>query len=213
MAYGDCSGKTLPSHNRIGCADDAKQLEDCCRTLAITEEVMLSEGSINKNKGNSLYYWFFLQADETPLLACALEEFANLSISDWQGRRADYLAAAWYGGKCYIVVIELRHMLLHIGQTTDKLAQLEQTVRTLITKILPDFLSTEQFGSVCFPQPALADCKIIGIIVPPDRCKRKAERKKILEISGHSVFLTSLPSSMLQNCRITWSDLLHSVIY
>jgi len=212
MAYGDCSGEILPNERPVNCGDSVLQLDDCCEVLMVDEEIMLFE-KINKKGRKNYYYWFFLRADETvPLVVCALEQYAESQGNRWQGRRADYLAIGWYGSACYIVLIELRHVLLSKKQQDDKLGQLEQSINTVVSTILPDFRNSETFAQACYPLPPPEQCRIIGIVVPPDRSKSSLNRKKVIEIGQYKGVITTLPSARLNQCRISWSQLLGTII-
>jgi len=118
----------------------------------------------------------------------------------------------WYGSECYIVLIELRHVLLSKKQQDDKLEQLEQSIKTIISTILPNFRNSKAFAQACYPLPPPEQCRIIGIVVPPDRSKSSLNRKKIIEIGQYKGIITTLPSARLNQCRISWRELLGTII-
>ncbi len=212
MAYGDCSGEVLPDKRQVNCDHSVHQLGDCCEVVMIDEEIMLFE-KISKTGRRNYYYWFFLRADETaPLVVCALEQYAKSQGNRWLGRRADYLAIGWYNSECYIVLIELRHVLLSKKQQDDKLEQLEQSINTVVSTILPDFRNSDILAQACYPLPPPAQCRIIGIVVPPERSKSSLNRKKVIEIAQYKGVITTLPSTRLNQCRISWSELLGTII-
>lgn len=206
MAYGDCSGQILPETREVNCQNLVKQLEDCCEVVNMDDEVMLYEHVKEK-----YYYWFFLKADDNmPMVVCALEQYAD-KVADWSGRKADYLAIGWYEGYCCIVMIELRHVLLSEKQQTDKLRQLEESIETLINTVLPTFKQSKIFQEACCPPPAPQDCRIVGVVIPPDRSKERLNRKKTKQIGQYSCFMTTLPSARLTQCRISWSEVLDAI--
>lgn len=208
MAYGDCSGNTLPQLATIICRPQAASLSDCCHLIPINEQAMLSECI----KANQLYYWFFIQSESVPFNVCALEAYSELPHIDWQGRRADYLAVGWYQAKPYIAIIELRHVLLTEKQTHNKLEQLTATIETLLLKgHLQRWIEQGGLDQVIWPRPALTECQIIGFIIPPDRSKPRCARKKIVQIGSHTIVITSLPTTLLKQCAITWDDLLSTL--
>jgi hypothetical protein len=209
MAYGDCSGKDLPKKKRtVNCQESVTQLDDCCEVVNMDDEVMLYEHV----RAKDYYYWFFLKADDNmPMVVCALEQYADKKVAYWLGRKADYLAIGWYQGYCCIVLIELRHVLLSEEQETDKLKQLEESLETLVNKVLPTFKRSAIFQEACYPPPPPQECRIVGVVVPPDRSKLRLNRKKSKQIGEYQCFMTSLPSDRLTECRISWSELLDAI--
>jgi hypothetical protein len=113
MAFGDCCGESLPYDGKeVNCAESVSSIEDCCDWIEIADEVMLCESVTGKKGKQCYYYWVFLEADECRLMVCALEKYADSQGVKWQGRRSDYLTIGWYESICYVVIIEIRHVLL-----------------------------------------------------------------------------------------------------
>ena len=202
MALRDCSGSEHPDLPTTDCTGVVTDLSDCCRTLASEDEILLYEDL--SNQGN-YFYWLILQADETPLVVCNLEAYANKT--QWQGRRADYLCAGWYNGDCYLAVIELRRTLVKDNQAEDKLAQLRQSITQIISS-LPILTASLPFKEACH-EPE--EYKIIGVAIPTEHSKRRAEQTQPFTINGYTGILASLPNSYITDCRLSWSKLLAAV--
>jgi hypothetical protein len=116
----DCTGDNLPQEIPvIKIEKTPSSFDDFCQIVNSGDEVLLHQ-AIEKNRG--YYYWFILEADDFPLAVCELEKYANYAAEkeQWFGRRADYLIIGYYEGDCYLIVVELRHVLVKEKQEDDK---------------------------------------------------------------------------------------------
>jgi hypothetical protein len=127
----NCTGKILPQNVlQISCQESANSFDDFCLVGQPEDEILLFE--ILRNSDNSqLYYWAIVEVDDFPLGVCELEEYANNSLSQWKGRRSDYLIIGSGGGNCFCLVKETKQK---VNRNTDTL---EKSVNNTI------FLSSE----------------------------------------------------------------------
>lgn len=107
-----CTGPQLPAVDEIPSPEEPQELADFCQVLNFGDEILLSE----QMKSSALYYWMILEADDYPVGVCRLEAYANwlAARGQWTGRRSDYLAIGSALGNCYLVVIELRRVLVKL---------------------------------------------------------------------------------------------------
>jgi hypothetical protein len=201
----NCTGEKLPEE--IQCIPkQATQisLDNFCVVTYHDDEILLYEEIINKDKA-PLFYWVILNNDELPLGICNLEKYALL-IKDWIGRKSDYLVIGSYNGRCYCIVIEMRHVLVKEEQEDDKFEQLKQSLTQLIQRE-NIILSSETLQKVYTEPKKLT---YLGIIIAPGNT-RNFNRKKLnynVNIGDYVIPLRTLPKDALQNCKIKWTDLL-----
>lgn len=202
-----CSGPQLPDIPAVRCRQDAQKLADCCHFVGIDDEILLHE----EQQGRP-YYWVVLHADDTPLCACHLEQYANLaeSAGDWVGRRADYMALGWYGGDCYLLVIELRDILVNERQGEDKLDQLENSIAQILVHLNEQVTNVAVFNQAC-DQPERY--KVAGIVVAPAGIRgiSRSNYTRRIENATYSAIITMMPSNRVRDCRITWSELMLTI--
>lgn len=206
MGFGDCSGIDLPDIPSVHCASQPKQFDECCTLTVIGEEVLLNQVD-SRSKYRRYHYWTILKADETPIAVCALEEFVETQ-PDWQGRRADYLAVGWHKGDCYLVIIELRRAMLSEDHFVNKLEQVQDSIRGVISYLLPTLSVSKLISHACHEPGAY---KIVGVIVPSERSRKRALQSETLQINGYQAVVVSIPHSHIRDCRITWSELMRAI--
>lgn len=205
MALRDCSGSVLPAGQIVGCSDPVHHFADCCTAVPIFDEVLLDE-RLASDKGE-YYYWLWLNADETPLVVCALEQYADQD-ADWLGRRADYLAVGWYDGDCYLVVIELRRTLVKEQNAQNKLDQVEHSIKQVISQLLPQLTTSTLFSEACH-EPE--EYKIVGVVIPVEHSKKRAQQTRLITVGAYKAAIVSIPHSRIKECRIGWSELLTAI--
>lgn len=204
MGFGDCFGSKLPNSQSIDCPESINHFGDCCRQIGIEDEILLHE-RVKSPKGD-FFYWVSLKADETPLVVCALEKYAERV--NWQGRRADYLGVGWYSGDCYIVAIELRHALVTEERFEDKLNQLEQSIEWIASELLPDLTNSNVFTDAC-DNPE--HYRIVGAMIPVAYSKKRAEQTRWVRVGEYETVIVAIPNSSLKECRISWDELLRAI--
>lgn len=200
----NCSGNQLPRQiQSIQCSDPVTHFDNCCKPVEITAEILLYEHILSDREG---YYWISLIADDTPIVVCALEQYANQQ-KHWPGRRADYLALGWYNGDCYLVLIELRNALVTVERFEDKLDQVEQSINLVVSEVLPQFAVSDLFKSACNPSNVH---KIVGVIIPVMYSKKRAEQTRYVNVGDYQAVIVALPNSCIIDCKIGWYDLLRA---
>ena len=201
----DCTGDNLPKKIPIIKIEETPSgLDDFCQILNLGDEVLLHQPVVKKNR--AYYYWFILEADDFPLAVCELEKYADYAAQQdqWSGRRADYLIIGYYEGDCYLIVVELRHVLVKEKQDDDKFKQLLESIEQII-RYLASFNGSETLEQV-YSNPD--SYKIIGAIVAPGNTKsfNRRELNPIRSVGSHKVLLRTLPKDALADCKITWTD-------
>lgn len=202
-----CNGPQLPNVPSARCRKDIRKLVDCCTFVEIDNEILLYEEQSGKS-----FYWVVLHADETPLSVCHLEAYANYagSVGSWVGRRADYMALGWYGGECYLLVIELRDILVNERQGKDKLDQIENSIAQIMAQVNEQIMDVTAFNRVC-DQPERY--KIVGIVVAPAGIRgiSRTNYTRSVEKPEYSAIITMMPLDRARDCRITWSELMMTI--
>jgi len=195
----NCSGKELPDIPSVECADTVIDIEDCSRLVEIEDEVLLHE-----SVEHGYHYWTIIQAgDETPFAVCHLEKYAD--SKNMEGRKSDYLLCGWQKGECIIVVCELRQTLLNERQIKDKIDQVVQTLNLIDNQLITEIQASDIFSQSC-TQPD--EYKLLGIVIPSSRSKKRAEQTGIVTINGRKVAIVALPGSKIKNCRISWTEMM-----
>jgi hypothetical protein len=201
-----CTGDKLPDIPTVNCSDSIKTLDNCCQLVEIETEILLFE------KLETAYYWVKLEADEIQLVVCNLEAYAN-QASSWKGRRCDYLVMGMNveDGDCYLIIIELRHLIVKEDQAIDKLNQVEQTIQNIIS-ILPQQISNSPFFEQACPQAQ--PYKIAGIIIAPAGIRgiARENRTRVINHEKYQAIITMMPPEQVRNCTITWRDLLQQFV-
>lgn len=202
-----CSGPQLPDIPTVHCRQKIRTLADCCTFVEIDDEVLLYEEQPGKP-----FYWIVLHADETPLAVCHLEAYANYAegIGGWWGRRSDYMTLGWYRGDCYLLVMELRDILINEKQGEDKLDQLQNSIAQIMTQFSEQIVTVPAFNRAC-DQPE--GYKIAGIVVAPAGIRGISRDKRVRRIvySEYSAIITMMPGERIRNCRVTWSELMLTI--
>ncbi len=211
-----CQGESLPQQpERIDCPVEATALMDCCSRVAIEKSRLLYEGTKKLPGGEPThYYWLTLEADTMPLRICEFDRFADkISLVDarWEGRKSDYLVMGWFDGDCCLVFLELRDTLVNRDQVDDKFEQLEQGMQMLCKQENEEEdqihgCLQELLDAVC---EGIINHKIIGIAVPVNHSKSRAEQTRQISVGGKEIMLVSI--SHRQNCSWTWSGLLRAI--
>lgn len=202
-----CTGSDLPDIPSIDCPPNVTRLDDCCKLVAIEDEILLYE-----KQSDRPYYWIVLQADEMPLSVCNLEAYANsvAKNDEWMGRRCDYMAMGWAGGECCLLAIELRDRLTSETQVANKFEQIEQSIEQIMARI-----DTQIIGSPLFEQACASpdDYKVAGIVIAPAgiRKKSRSERIHIIRTDTYSAAVAVMPPDRIHDCRLQWSDLMEMV--
>lgn len=208
-----CTGEQLPAVTHIQVTEPPQKLDDFCQILNPDDEILLYEQLSSTNTKAGQYYWAILQADDYPLGVCTLEQYANWSASQgaWSGRRSDYLAIGSAQGHCYLVVIELRHVLVTESQEDDKFEQLKETITTLIRDHLPKIQGSTLQAAVYTPPPPAY--KIIGAVIAPGKTRQSGRNhlNPLVTLESQPVILRTLPKDALQDCQITWTELLRQL--
>lgn len=204
----DCTGKELPPGIVTTPQPSSPQsFDDFCIVVAAGEEVVLHQDLA----GKKIYYWCILEADEYGIVACELENYANYAEAQqqWSGKRADYLVMGYTQESCYLIVVELRHVLVKEAQEDQKFEQLKQSIQQIIQR-REIFRESQSFDEV-YHQPE--SYRVIGIVVAPGNTRRfrRGELNQVYSIDSHKVLIRTLPKDALSNCKITWSDLLQRV--
>lgn len=215
-----CEGNTLPDLASPECVEVITRFDDCCHELLpdpYENQILLYETLSKENKPQK-YYWFTLEADESFLIVCRLEDYAKgLQVSgEWQGRMADYLAMGWYEGECFVVIIELRHVITHEdddrhNQIQDKFEQVEMTLNIVIEQILPQIEASELFSQACHEPDSF---RLAGAILVPSGIKKRISlslRQRTVQVKGRNITIVMLPHTPRTSCQITWSEILESV--
>ncbi len=205
-----CTGAQLPAVSPVRVTKPPQELDDFCQFLNSDDEILLYEQLSGTHSNSQQYYWAILKADDYPLGICELEQYADWSASQgkWSGRRSDYLAIGSAQGDCYLVVIELRHVLVKASQEDDKFEQLKETITTLIRHHLPKIQGSTVQAAVYSPPPPTYN--IIGVMIAPGNTRQfsRSHLNPIVEIESRPVILRTLPKDALQDCRVTWTELL-----
>lgn len=206
----NCTGEILPQNVlQISCQESANCFDDFCLVGQPEDKILLFE--ILRNSDHSqLYYWAIIEVDDFPLGVCELEEYANNSISKWQGRRSDYLIIGSGGGNCFCLVVEMRHVLVKETQIEDKFAQLTETLTQIIER--EQIILKSQMLAKIYPQPETL--KYIGVLIAPGNTKnfnRYYLNPPPVEINGRKVSLRTLPRDALKDCKIQWTTLLEKL--
>ncbi|MGL5192693.1 MAG: hypothetical protein ACRC8Y_03670 [Chroococcales cyanobacterium] len=102
----DCTGDILPDIPTIEVPNFPTRFDDFRLSLNAPAQVLLHESISNKNK--TLKYWVILEADDYPLAACELEQYADYAAQqqNWEGKRSDYLLIGSHQGDCYLIIID-----------------------------------------------------------------------------------------------------------
>ena len=202
-----CTRDKLPNIPRINSTDPIKNLDNCCQLVEIETEILLFE------KVEKSYYWVKLEADEIQLVVCNLEKYAN-QASSWKGRRCEYLVMGMNveDGDCYLIIIELRHLIVNEDQAIDKLDQVEKTIQNIISILPQQFFHSSCFDQAC-PQPQ--PYKIAGIIIAPAGIKgiSREDRTRVINHENYQAIITMMPPEQVKDCKITWHDLLQQFVF
>lgn len=205
----DCTGENLPDIPTIEIPNSPTRFDDFCLGLNAPAQVLLHESISNKNK--TLKYWVILEADDYPLAACELEQYADYAAQqqNWEGKRSDYLLIGSHQGDCYLIIIELRHVIVKEEHEDQKFEQLRQCIEQLINQLF--VIDQSNVLTEVYPNPE--QYKIIGVVIAPGNTRqfRRGELNLKIEIKSHPVLIRTLPKDALSQCKITWTDLLHRV--
>lgn len=201
----DCTGKELPSEMvTTPQPSSPKSFDDFCIVVTAGEEILLHQDL----SGKKLYYWCILQADDYSLAVCELENYANYAETkqQWSGKRADYLVMGYTDESCYLIVVELRHVLVKEAQEDQKFEQLKQSIQQIIQR--REIFRESQALDEVYHQPE--SYRVIGVVIAPGNTRRfrRGELNQVYSIGSHKVLIRTLPKDALLNCKITWSDLL-----
>lgn len=147
----DCTGESLPDIPIIKIPISPTCFDDFCLILNTSDQVLLHESISQKIK-----YWVIFEADDYPLAACDLEEYANYAAEqqNWEGKRSDYLIIGSYDGDCYLIIIELRHVIVKEEHEDQKFEQLRLSIEQIVNQL------TVQVLIRTLPKNALSKCKI-----------------------------------------------------
>lgn len=201
-----CTGNTLPNIVKIPIKDPPSSLDDFCLVFNEHEEILLYE-KLTDSK-HETYYWAIVEVDEYSVAACLLEEYADYAsgIGQWSGRRSDYLLIGLYNWECYVIVVELRHVLVREQQEKDKFEQLRQSLAQIIDRIT--VLVESEALSQIYEEPEVY--KFAGVVIAPGNTRsfNRRELNPQVTIAGHEVLIRTLPKDSLSDCRITWTKLL-----
>jgi hypothetical protein len=204
----NCTGEDLPAGSTtINLPESPKSLDDFCIVLDIDDEILLYESLSNsRNK-----YWVIIQADDYPISICELEQYADYlsTQNQWQNRRADYLIIGSHNGDCYLIIVELRHVLVTETQEDDKFEQLRESIQQLVRNL--DAINQSVALAGVYSNPEFY--KLIGIVIAPGNTRRfsRGELNLIIPIDSHKALIRTLPKDALRDCRITWTDLLRRI--
>ncbi|MEA5470921.1 hypothetical protein, partial [Spirulina sp. 06S082] len=172
-----CTDISLPDIQTIPTQPSPSSLDDFCLILQpldvesvdVENEVLLYETIADKN-GKDLKYWAILEADESPIAVCELEKYADYAAkkAQWSGKRADYLIIGSHQSDCYLVVVELRHVLVKEEQEDKKFEQLRKSIEQIIQyrEVIRNSQSLEQV----YHDPD--SYKILGVIIAPANTKK-----------------------------------------
>ncbi|MEQ8466418.1 hypothetical protein [Coleofasciculus sp. E1-EBD-02] len=203
----DCTGESLPDIPEIESQENPNSLDDFCLILNTNDQVIFYENL----SGANYKYWMILEADDYPLTACDLEKYADYASQNnqWLGRRADYLIIGSHQGDCYLVVVELRQVLVKTKQEDDKFEQLRQSIKQIIEHL--EIISNSTSLEAVYINPS--SYKIIGVLIAPanTRSFSRGELNPIVAINSHKVLIRTLPKNALSDCKITWTDLLQRI--
>jgi hypothetical protein len=205
----DCTGENLPDIPTIEIPNSPTSFDDFCLVLNAPAQVLLHESISNKNK--TLKYWVILEADDYPLAACELEQYADYAAQqqNWEGKRSDYLLIGSHQGDCYLIIIELRHVIVKEEHEDQKFEQLRQCIEQLINQLF--VIDQSNVLTEVYPNPE--QYKIIGVVIAPGNTRqfRRGELNLKIEIKSHPGLIRTLPKDALSQCQITWTELLHRV--
>ncbi|NER20980.1 MAG: hypothetical protein F6J96_09760 [Symploca sp. SIO1C2] len=203
----DCTGESLPDIPKIELQEYPSSFDDFCLILNTNNEVIFYE-SIS---GTNYQYWVILEADDYPLAACELEKYADYATqhNQWSGRRADYLIIGSYQGDCYLIVVELRHVLVKEKQEDEKFEQLLKSIKQIIDNL--EVINNSKSLEAVYTNPSYY--RIIGLIIAPGNTRlfRRGELNRVVSINSHKVLIRTLPKDALSDCKITWTDLLQRI--
>ena len=204
-----CTGNQLPDIPTVNCTDATGQLENCCLLMQIDDQVLMYD------QPDQAYYWVLLQADEIPLVICNLEKYADQAekVGNWTGRRSDYLVMGMNtdDGDCYLVIVELRHIITNEDQVNDKLEQLQNSIKQVMSRLEIHLANSPLFEQAC-PKPE--HYKVVGIVIAPAGIKAFSRLKRTRTIIGDTYqgIITMMPSERIKECKITWTELLKEVV-
>lgn len=205
----NCTGEDLPAGiSTLNPPGTPSSLDDFCVLLGTDDEILLYE-SID---GSQLNYWVIIRADDYPISVCELEQYADYlsTQQQWQGRRADYLVIGSHRGDCYLIIVELRHVLVKENQEDDKFEQLKETINHLLQAHLEAIKNSDSLSKV-YDNPE--SYKIIGIVIAPGNTRSfsRGELNLKVDIASHQVLIRTLPKDALSDCKITWTYLLERI--
>ena len=208
----NCTGEHLPAGiSTLNPPETPSSLDDFCILLGTDDEVLLYE-SIQRKEGSQLQYWVILQTDGYPISVCELEQYADyLSAQQlWQGRRADYLVIGSHCGDCYLIIVELRHVLVKENHEDDKFEQLKETINHLLQAHLEVIKNSDSLSKV-YDNPE--SYKIIGVVIAPGNTRSfsRGDLNLKVDIASHQVLIRTLPKDALSDCKITWTYLLERI--
>lgn len=199
----NCTGDNLPKDIPIiEIEETPSDFDDFCQIVNFEDEVLLDEFLDDENR----YYWFILEADDFPLAVCKLEKYADYAEQQdyWSGKRADYLIIGSYEGDCYLIVVELRHVLVKKEQEDKKFEQLLASIEQILK--CREIINNYQTLANIYSNPDAY--KIIGVIVAPGNTRTFSRGKlnPIKSVNSHKVLIRTLPKDALSECKITWTD-------
>lgn len=215
----NCLGSQLPSAIPRININSTVDFRDYCLIVEQYDEVLLSEYAQPRNTTQSgIFYWTILEADSSPLFICSLDKFVERTENSWEGRCADYVVVGMYQGDCYLVVVELRKRMTTSKQFENpkrpkkgKKWQVENTIQQIVSKFWTMITQHHHLVERC---SKVDQFKLLGLVIPPIQSKSRGEQSAIVTIDGYSrpVPILTIPNTQIQNCRITWSKLLESVL-
>lgn len=204
----------LPPPDDVPCAGwprlRSPLFQDYCTYVGIDERISLCE-----YKDGYYYYSITLQADETPLVVCALDQYITDNLNQEAGRRCDYLCMGWYNGECFIAFVELRKEMDVEEHFSNKFDQVKQTIELLCRENVIFGNSLHQnvpriLNRACDP---IEPHRIIGMIIPAIHSTSKAEQSRIAPIEGNgNVPIVVIPNRILREGETTWSKLMEKAV-
>lgn len=204
----------LPPPDDSGCVrwpdPPSPQLQDYCTCVEVGQRISLCE-----YKDGNYYYSITLQADETPLVICALDHFITDNLNEEAGRRCDYVCMGWYNGECFIAFIELRKEMDVEEHFNNKMDQVKQTIELLCRENVSLGNSLHQHIPVIFNQACdpIENHKVIGLIIPAIHSTRRAEQSRDVAIEGNGLIpIIAIPYKILREGQTTWTCLLEQAV-
>ena len=186
------------------------ELRAYCTFVEVGQRISLCE-----YKDGNYFYSVTLQADDTPLVVCALDHFITDNFNQETGRRCDYLCMGWYNGECFIAFVELRKEMDVEEHFTNKMDQIKQTIDLFCREnlLFGNRLHRDTpaiFNQACDP---IENHKIIGVIIPAVHSTKRAEQSIYVNIEGNGwVPIVAIPNKILNDGQTTWTRLIQKIV-